>query len=170
MSVTIYTYSFFLDVKCNYKNSTELAWSRTLEFLSCYLQYLVLEACHSSKFSLLFWWQARSLKVSQQQGGAPNAGPVPQPPRASKLPPMDAQKNQQTDEILNSILPPRFGSFSVEIVCIFLKGAGFYLTPGRFGNRLKIPWTTPRDLLGKPSGRRVLYTQWWGWGWGYTII
>lgn len=52
--------------------------------------------------------RARSLKVSQQQGTGPAAiGPVPQPPRASKLPPMDAQKNQQTDEILNAILPPR---------------------------------------------------------------
>ena len=35
------------------------------------------------------------------------SGPVPQPPRTNKLPPMDAQKNQQTDEILNAILPPR---------------------------------------------------------------
>ncbi|CAH3179275.1 unnamed protein product, partial [Porites lobata] len=51
---------------------------------------------------------ARSLKVSQQQGsGNAGAGPVPQPPRTNKLPPMDAQKNQQTDEILNAILPPR---------------------------------------------------------------
>ena len=37
-------------------------------------------------------------------------GPVPQPPRTNKLPPMDAQKNQQTDEILNAILPPRYSS------------------------------------------------------------
>ncbi|KAK3699749.1 hypothetical protein QZH41_015598, partial [Actinostola sp. cb2023] len=51
--------------------------------------------------------RARSLKVSQQQGPNNAAGPVPQPPKASKLPPMDAQKNQQTDEILNAILPPR---------------------------------------------------------------
>jgi len=48
------------------------------------------------------------LKVSQQQGPTNGAGPVPQPPKTSKLPPMDAQKNQQTDEILNAILPPRY--------------------------------------------------------------
>ncbi|XP_015770097.1 PREDICTED: 33 kDa inner dynein arm light chain, axonemal-like [Acropora digitifera] len=52
--------------------------------------------------------KARSLKVSQQQGATmAGTGPVPQPPRTNKLPPMDAQKNQQTDEILNAILPPR---------------------------------------------------------------
>lgn len=57
---------------------------------------------------LNIFWQARSLKVSQQQGGQAGTGPVPQPPKASKLPPMDAQKSQQTDEILNAILPPRY--------------------------------------------------------------
>lgn len=52
--------------------------------------------------------KARSLKVSQQQGATmAGTGPVPQPPRTNKLPPMDTQKNQQTDEILNAILPPR---------------------------------------------------------------
>ncbi|XP_002731258.1 33 kDa inner dynein arm light chain, axonemal [Saccoglossus kowalevskii] len=50
--------------------------------------------------------RARALKVSPQQPA--NAGPVPNPPpKGAKLPPMDAQKAQQTDEILNSILPPR---------------------------------------------------------------
>lgn len=59
--------------------------------------------------------QARSLKVSQQQGagGTAAAGPVPQPPRTNKLPPMDSQKNQQTDEILNAILPPRYKSLTI---------------------------------------------------------
>ena len=65
-----------------------------------------------NKFNILLrrYLQARSLKVSQQQGagGTVAAGPVPQPPRTNKLPPMDAQKNQQTDEILNAILPPRY--------------------------------------------------------------
>ena len=61
-------------------------------------------------------------------------------------------------------------SFSVEIVCIFLKGAGFYLTPGRFGNHLKIPWTTPRDLLGKPSGRRVIHSGGGGGGGLYNNL
>ena len=62
------------------------------------------------RLKLMFCLQARSLKVSQQQGtgGTAAAGPVPQPPRTNKLPPMDAQKNQQTDEILNAILPPRY--------------------------------------------------------------
>ncbi|KAJ8020258.1 33 kDa inner dynein arm light chain, axonemal [Holothuria leucospilota] len=51
--------------------------------------------------------RARALKTTQQ---APtNGGPVPNPPPkgGSKLPPMEQQKAQQTDEILNSILPPR---------------------------------------------------------------
>jgi len=50
--------------------------------------------------------RARALKASPQQSA--NTGPVPNPPpKGAKLPPMDAQKAQQTDEILNSILPPR---------------------------------------------------------------
>ena len=32
---------------------------------------------------------------------------MPSPPAKQKLPPMDAKAAQQTDEILNSILPPR---------------------------------------------------------------
>lgn len=50
--------------------------------------------------------QARALKVSPavQPNGA---GPVPGPPAKQKLPTMDAKVAQQTDEILNSILPPR---------------------------------------------------------------
>ena len=35
-----------------------------------------------------------------------SGGPVPSPPRG-KLPPVDTQKDQKTEEILNSILPPR---------------------------------------------------------------
>merc|ERR1719420_2637769 len=46
--------------------------------------------------------KARALKVSQQTTGS---GPVPGPPKGA-LSPADA-KQQQTDEILNSILPPR---------------------------------------------------------------
>lgn len=34
-------------------------------------------------------------------------GPIPNPPAKSKLPPMEAQKSKETEEILNSILPPR---------------------------------------------------------------
>lgn len=84
-----------------------------MEMLLCrYKPFLVddfLVVPHTSFICL----QARSLKVSQQQGTGPAAtGPVPQPPRASKLPPMDAQKNQQTDEILNAILPPRYISYA----------------------------------------------------------
>jgi len=47
--------------------------------------------------------KARALKVSQQIGAG--AGPIPGPPKGA-LSPADA-KQQQTDEILNSILPPR---------------------------------------------------------------
>ena len=35
-----------------------------------------------------------------------SGGPIPSPPK-NKLPALDVQKNQQTEEILNSILPPR---------------------------------------------------------------
>ncbi|XP_071486648.1 33 kDa inner dynein arm light chain, axonemal [Diadema setosum] len=51
--------------------------------------------------------RARALKTSPQQ--PTNTGPVPNPPPkgGSKLPPVESQKAQQTDEILNSILPPR---------------------------------------------------------------
>ncbi|CAC5387183.1 33 kDa inner dynein arm light chain, axonemal-like [Mytilus californianus] len=49
--------------------------------------------------------RARALKVTP----APPAGsgPVPSPPGKQKLAPVDAKAAQQTDEILNSILPPR---------------------------------------------------------------
>lgn len=54
--------------------------------------------------------RARPLKVSPQPPSSP--GPVPSPPgtgsgKRTALPPMDAKNAQQTDEILNSILPPR---------------------------------------------------------------
>merc|ERR1712156_696781 len=49
--------------------------------------------------------RARALKVSPAQPSG--NGPVPSPPAKQKLPPMDAKTAQQTDEILNSILPPR---------------------------------------------------------------
>lgn len=42
--------------------------------------------------------------MSPQQ--APGSGPVPGPPKGGRLSPIDS-KQQQTDEILNSILPPR---------------------------------------------------------------
>ena len=51
--------------------------------------------------------QARALKVTAQPGAGTIGGPVPSPPAKQKLPPMDAKNAQQTDEILNSILPPR---------------------------------------------------------------
>ena len=59
----------------------------------------------SSDFSLLC--QSRS-KQSQQPTVAVvgGGGPIPSPPK-SKLPPVEAQKNQQTEEILDSVLPPR---------------------------------------------------------------
>jgi len=44
------------------------------------------------------------LKVSPQQ--ATNQGLIPTP-KLGQLSPLDASKQQQTDEILNSILPPR---------------------------------------------------------------
>lgn len=49
--------------------------------------------------------KSRALKVTSSSP-PPGSGPVPTPPN-KKLPPVDAKSNQQTDEILNSILPPR---------------------------------------------------------------
>lgn len=49
--------------------------------------------------------RARSLKVSTATPVA--SGPVPSPPPKQKLPPTDTKTAQQTDEVLNSILPPR---------------------------------------------------------------
>ncbi|XP_002130653.2 33 kDa inner dynein arm light chain, axonemal [Ciona intestinalis] len=49
--------------------------------------------------------KSRALKVSPQQPAT--QGPVPGPPKTGQLSPLDASKQQQTDEILNSILPPR---------------------------------------------------------------
>nr|CAB3239131.1 33 kDa inner dynein arm light chain, axonemal [Phallusia mammillata] len=49
--------------------------------------------------------KSRALKVSPQQPSS--QGPVPAPPKGGQLSPIDASKQQQTDEILNSILPPR---------------------------------------------------------------
>ena len=56
----------------------------------------------------VIYLQARALKVSPQQTGG--SGPVPSPPQKQKLPAVDAKSAQQTDEILNSILPPRLES------------------------------------------------------------
>jgi len=51
--------------------------------------------------------QARTPKANQQPAVAVGSGgPIPFPPKG-KLPPVDQQKNQQTEEILNAILPPR---------------------------------------------------------------
>ncbi|ESP03353.1 hypothetical protein LOTGIDRAFT_207595 [Lottia gigantea] len=49
--------------------------------------------------------RARALKVSPTT--PPGTGPVPNPPAKSKVSGLDAKSAQQTDEILNSILPPR---------------------------------------------------------------
>ncbi|XP_065898315.1 33 kDa inner dynein arm light chain, axonemal-like isoform X2 [Dysidea avara] len=52
--------------------------------------------------------KARTPKANQQPAVAAlgSGGPIPSPPKG-KLPPVDQQKNQQTEEILNAILPPR---------------------------------------------------------------
>ena len=51
------------------------------------------------------YFKARALKVSPASPAG--TGPVPNPPPKQKLTPVDAKAAQQTDEILNSILPPR---------------------------------------------------------------
>ena len=52
--------------------------------------------------------QSKQMKNNQQGNIAAfgSGGPIPSPPK-NKLPALDVQKNQQTEEILNSILPPR---------------------------------------------------------------
>lgn len=57
-------------------------------------------------FLTFYQTQARALKVSP--GPSQATGPVPNPPGKQKLSPVDAKAAQQTDEILNSILPPRY--------------------------------------------------------------
>jgi len=49
--------------------------------------------------------RAKALKATPQQ--QQTQGPVPSPPGGKKLPPVDSKASKQTDEILNSILPPR---------------------------------------------------------------
>ena len=43
-----------------------------------------------------------------------SGGPVPSPPKG-KMPPAESQKDQKTEEILNSILPPREWSESGQL-------------------------------------------------------
>ncbi|XP_057309474.1 33 kDa inner dynein arm light chain, axonemal-like [Hydractinia symbiolongicarpus] len=51
--------------------------------------------------------RSRPLKVSQQQPDG-DTSPVPPPPKGGKLPPVSTDVNKnQTEEILNAILPPR---------------------------------------------------------------
>lgn len=59
--------------------------------------------------------QARTPKSNQQPAVAAlgSGGPIPSSPKG-KLPPVDQQKNQQTEEILNAILPPRLGPGKVK--------------------------------------------------------
>ncbi|PAA69365.1 hypothetical protein BOX15_Mlig022240g2 [Macrostomum lignano] len=49
--------------------------------------------------------KSKALKVTAQQSG--ESGPVPSPPPKGKLPPVGGKPSEQTEEILNSILPPR---------------------------------------------------------------
>lgn len=57
---------------------------------------------------VLVYFQTKLSKTGQSGNIAAigSGGPIPGPPKA-KLSPVDVQKNQQTEEILNSILPPR---------------------------------------------------------------
>jgi dynein light intermediate chain len=46
-------------------------------------------------------------KKSGPQATLPPGAPVPTPPRGGKLPPVEKKQQQQTEDILNAILPPR---------------------------------------------------------------
>lgn len=58
--------------------------------------------------SIIHLFQSRPLKASLQQPEG-STSPVPTPPKGSKLPPVSSDLNKnQTEEILNAILPPRY--------------------------------------------------------------
>lgn len=58
--------------------------------------------------------QSRPLKVSAKQE-VNGSSPIPPPPKTGKINSSDVQsKNQQTEEILNSILPPRFTNYTIK--------------------------------------------------------
>ena len=71
--------------------------------------------------------QARALKVSPAPQSGP-AAPVPNPPAKQKLAPMDAKNAQQTDEILNSILPPRYAYLSTQMEMVLFTTEVFILS------------------------------------------
>ena len=71
--------------------------------------------------------QARALKVSPAPQSGP-AAPVPNPPAKQKLAPMDAKNAQQTDEILNSILPPRYEYLSTQMGMVLFTAEVFILS------------------------------------------
>lgn len=66
---------------------------------------------HAHKFRSLIFINGPFQVQIPRGGGAPAAtgpaGPIPNPPTKNKLPPVEAQKSKETEEILNSILPPR---------------------------------------------------------------
>ena len=78
---------------------------------------------HVQAFSLLVpsifiinLFQSRPLKASPQQPEG-TTSPVPTPPKGSKLPPVSSDLNKnQTEEILNAILPPRYVFAKVFII------------------------------------------------------
>ncbi len=56
---------------------------------------------------LLVWFQVQTPRGGGVPAAKGSAGPIPNPPGKNKLPPVEAQKSKETEEILNSILPPR---------------------------------------------------------------
>lgn len=61
----------------------------------------------STFFNNVPFFKAKALKQVPGET-AESSMPVSSPPASKKLQPIDAKNLQQTDEILNSILPPRF--------------------------------------------------------------
>ena len=81
---------------------------------------------HAIMMSSVTELKFQAKQLTTKPGPPTDSGPVPSPTPGGKkgLPPMDAKNAQQTDEILNSILPPRYHlDHSLEIclhVCSWL--------------------------------------------------
>lgn len=77
-------------------------FSNVKKFLQAWFQIWIRVDVIARPFDL----QAKALKISQPQDAAGGAGVSVASPKG-KLPPVEGKTSQQTEEILNSILPPR---------------------------------------------------------------
>ena len=76
---------------------------------------------HAIMMSSVTELKFQAKQLTTKPGPPTDSGPVPSPTPGGKkgLPPMDAKNAQQTDEILNSILPPRYNLIEPQ-KCIYM--------------------------------------------------